>query len=114
MQHVILSTYDEKQDGRTRIGTCSRSYARIEHELIPSADRNLNNRFSPETQERYAQAWKNMDHRATISRERTIEGALHRAKEIGDQNDGMQTLITGSLHLVSGALYLLEPDHPVQ
>lgn len=84
------------------------------HELIPSADRNLNNRFSPETEERYTQVWKNLDPRATISRERTIEEALLRAREIGDQNDGMQTLITGSLHLVSGALHLLEPDHPVQ
>ena len=82
---------------------------RVEHELIPSADRNLKNRFSPEVQERYAKVWKNIDHKATVSRERTIEGALHRAKEIGDQNDGMQTLVTGSLHLVSGALYLLEP-----
>ncbi len=86
----------------------------IEYELTPSADRNLKNRFSPETQERYAQVWKNMDHRATISRMRTIEEALHRAREIGDQNDGMQTLVTGSLHLVSGALYLLEPLHSVE
>lgn len=82
---------------------------RVEHELILSADRNLKNRFSPEVQEHYAKVWKNIDHKATVSRERTIEGALHRAKEIGDQNDGMQTLVTGSLHLVSGALYLLEP-----
>ncbi len=82
---------------------------RVEHELILSADRNLKNRFSPEVQERYAKVWKNIDHKAMVSRERTIEGALHRAKEIGDQNDGMQTLVTGSLHLVSGALYLLEP-----
>ena len=87
---------------------------RTEHKLIPSADRNLKNRFSPETQERYAQVWNDLDHRATLSLERTIEGALHRAREIGDQNDGMQTLITGSLHLVSGALHLLEPDHSVQ
>jgi len=86
----------------------------IEHELIPSADRNLKNRFSPEIQESYVQVWRNLDHRATISRERTIEGALHRAREFGNQNDGMQTLVTGSLHLVSGALYLLEPDHSVE
>ncbi len=86
----------------------------IVHELIPSADRNLKNRFSPEIHERYVQVWKNLDHRATISRERTIKEALHRAREIGDQNDGMQTLVTGSLHLVSGALYLLEPLHSVE
>ena len=113
MQHVILSTYDERRDGRTSIGICSCSHVRIEHELILSVDRNLKNRFSPEVQERYAKVWKTIDHHVTVSCERTIEGALHRAKEIGAQNDGMQTLVTGSLHLVSGALYFLEPDHPI-
>jgi folylpolyglutamate synthase/dihydropteroate synthase len=86
---------------------------RIEYELILSADRNLKNRFSPEVQERYAKVWKSIDQKATVLRERTIEEALHRAKEIGDQNDGMQTLVTGSLHLVSGALNLLRPDLPI-
>lgn len=42
-----------------------------------------------------------------MSCERTIEGALHRAKTIG-ANVGMQTLVTGSLHLISGALCFLE------
>ena len=114
MQHVILSTYDERRDGRSRIGICLNGNIRIEHELSPSADRNLKSRFSLEVQEHYAEVWRDVDHKATVSRERTIEGALHRAKEIGDQNDGMQTLVTGSLHLVSGALCLLEPDHPIQ
>ena len=94
-------------------GLVSAHVIRTENELIFSPDRNLKNRFSPEVQEHYAKVWNNIDHKATVSRERTIEGALHRAKEIGDQNDGMQTLVTGSLHLVSGALYLLEPDHPI-
>ena len=114
MQHVVFSTYDERRDGRTRIGICSCSNIKDRNELIPSADRNLKNRFSPEVQECYAEVWKSLDPKATVSRERTIEGALHRAREIGDQNEGMQTLVTGSLHLVSGALNLLEPDHPIQ
>lgn len=52
---------------------------------------------------------KNIDAKATISLERTIEGALNLARRIGDRDNGMQTLITGSLHLVGGALCLLEP-----
>jgi len=40
----------------------------------------------------------------------TIKGAILRAREIGEQHDGMQTLITGSQHLVGGALYLLDPE----
>jgi folylpolyglutamate synthase len=96
------------------IGICSYSDTTIEHVLIPSIDRNLTNRFSAEVQQHYAEVWKNLDPQATISRTRTIEEALHRAREIGDQEDGMQTLVTGSLHLVSGALCLLEPDHPAE
>ncbi|OJD26416.1 hypothetical protein ACJ73_02207 [Blastomyces percursus] len=90
MQNVIFSSYDERQDGRTRI------------------DRNLGNRFSPELQKSYADFWEGFDRTASISCERTIEEALHRARKIGDENNGMQALLTGSLHLISGALYLLE------
>jgi hypothetical protein len=87
---------------------------KYKRKLILSADRNLKSRFLPEVQERYAEAWEKFDPTATISRERTIEGALHRAREIGDQSNGIQALITGSLHLVSGALCLLESDHLIQ
>ena len=83
-------------------------------ELIPSVDRNLKKSFSAEVQERYAETWGSLDPTATVLRERTIEGALDRAREIGDQNNGMQALVTGSLHLVSGALYLLESDDRIQ
>ncbi|KAH6670181.1 folylpolyglutamate synthase [Halenospora varia] len=93
MQYVIFTTYDERRDGHTRI------------------DRNLKKRFSPEVQEHYAETWGNLDPAATVLCERTIEGALERAREIGDQNTGIQALVTGSLHLVSGALYLLESDY---
>ena len=42
--------------------------------------------------------------------EPTIEGALDRAREIGNRGNGMQTLITGSLYLIGGVLRLLEVD----
>lgn len=64
----------------------------------------------PEVQELYAETWKNLDPKATISSELTLEEALDRARKIGDSNHEIQALITGSLHLVSGALCLLEPD----
>ena len=41
---------------------------------------------------------------------RTIEEAVVVAKSIGDQSNGMQTLVTGSLHLVCGAMRLIEVD----
>lgn len=87
---------------------------RTGHELILSIDRNLQSRYSPEVQEGYARVWKNINFQATVSCERTIEEALYRAKEIGDQNNGMQTLVTGSLHLVSGVLCLLESGDSIK
>ncbi|KAL3426831.1 folylpolyglutamate synthase [Phlyctema vagabunda] len=79
-------------------------------ELIPFIDRNLRTRFSAEVQERHAATWQNLDPTATVLRERTIEGALDLAREIATQDNGIQALVTGSLHLVSGVLYFLEHD----
>ncbi|KAI9680512.1 MAG: hypothetical protein M1817_003952 [Caeruleum heppii] len=71
-------------------------------------DRNLQHRFSLEDQRRYVELWQSIDVVAQVSSERTIEEALSRAKDIGDREGGMQTLVTGSQHLVSGAVCLLE------
>ena len=49
------------------------------------------------------------DPEAVIVRQDAIEGALNFAKNIGEQYNGMETLVTGSLHLVGGALNLLRP-----
>ena len=76
-----------------------------------ASDKNLNGRFSPDIQQRYATFWRYEIHSsATISLERTVEGALRLARRIGEQGNGMQTLVTGSLHLVGGALCLLEAN----
>jgi folylpolyglutamate synthase len=60
----------------------------------------------------YAGVWEKVDRVAEISFEPTIEGALMLAKRIGEQVNGMQTLVTGSLHLVGNALSLLKPSGP--
>jgi folylpolyglutamate synthase len=46
---------------------------------------------------------------AEIAWKETINDALLHARMIGEQHEGMQTLITGSLHLVGGALNILQP-----
>lgn len=51
--------------------------------------------------------WKKIDRDAVVLCTPTIDEALKKAREIGDQYGSMRTLVTGSLHLVSGALYLL-------
>jgi folylpolyglutamate synthase len=55
----------------------------------------------------YSALWKDFDHQAAVSSEPTIEGALNLAKQISAKEGGMQAFVTGSLHLVGGALNLL-------
>ena len=43
-----------------------------------------------------------------IWEEATIEGALNLAKRISDGDNAMEALVTGSQHLVGGALFLLD------
>lgn len=64
----------------------------------------------PEYQKRYTEAWSSISPSTTIFCEQTIEGALGVARRIGGQESGVHVLVTGSLHLVSGALCLLEPS----
>ena len=57
----------------------------------------------------YSSLWKAFDPQATVSTDPTIEGAIKQAKTIAAQEGGVQVLVTGSLHLVGGALNLLRP-----
>lgn len=68
--------------------------------------------FPPSLRNQYIEAWKSIDPSASISFEPTIEGALNLARRVGNQRNGMQTLVTGSLHLVGSALSLLQPNIP--
>jgi hypothetical protein len=56
----------------------------------------------------YAATWRTVDSTAQISLKPSIKEALNFAKMIGDRENGMQTLVTGSGYLVGPALYLLE------
>lgn len=39
----------------------------------------------------------------------TIERAIKRTRELGDRENGMEVIVTGSLHMVGGALNILRP-----
>ncbi|KAJ9492021.1 hypothetical protein VN97_g1183 [Penicillium thymicola] len=90
IKHLILTTYNERQERQTRI------------------DRNLKARSSVEKLQVYAHAWRAYKSRSTVHCEGTIEGALERARILGGISQLAHVLITGSLHLVSGALGILE------
>ena len=73
----------------------------------------MNSNVDPDTvcslrvQTTYAEIWRTLDNNTEVITTATIEEAMTRAQEIGAAN-GMQTLITGSLYLVGGALYIIE------
>lgn len=63
------------------------------------------------TQQRvFADRWKTLDPAANVLLIPSIEEAINTARGFAEKGDGkkVQALITGSLHLVGGALGILE------
>jgi folylpolyglutamate synthase/dihydropteroate synthase len=76
--------------------------------LLDFVNRNHNPDSSCQVLKDYATRWRDLDQTASVSITETIEEALDLARKIGSGDSGMQTLVTGSLHLVGGALSVLE------
>ncbi|EQL36415.1 folylpolyglutamate synthase [Blastomyces dermatitidis ATCC 26199] len=64
----------------------------------------------PEFCDLYSSIWKGLNPQGVVSCEPTIEGAIKFAKRMGALHGGMEVLVTGSLHLVGGALNILRPQ----
>lgn len=98
IDHVIFSTYDE-----------STSKPTTKPQDMQGESQNPN--ILEET-------WRAFDakneRKSEIWQEPTIQGAIAKAREIGNGSNGMQTLITGSQHLVGPALRILgwKPKQP--
>lgn len=94
--HVVFTTYQERRDGRTRPDKTLQDPAASISQL-PRA---------------YPEIWqKGRDSKdEQISFEPCIEDALEKARAVGMKQGGTRVLITGSLHLVGGALHLLQSD----
>ncbi|KXL43414.1 hypothetical protein M433DRAFT_145168 [Acidomyces richmondensis BFW] len=58
--------------------------------------------------EQFGQVWKNWHPNTSVWKEARIADALDRAKQLGEPDREVQTLITGSHHLIGPALQLLE------
>jgi folylpolyglutamate synthase len=63
----------------------------------------------PDLGTEYAIRWKQIDPKALLYVKPTIEDALMLARDIAVEKEGLDVLVTGSLHLVGGALSLLRP-----
>lgn len=59
-------------------------------------------------QRKLADAWKELDPETEVTVAPTIEDAVDRVRSIGDGKVDIRTLITGSFHLIGGALTVLE------
>jgi folylpolyglutamate synthase len=65
-------------------------------------------------QKEFGEIWKRFHQNSRILYEPNIQQALESAREIGTEARGMQTLITGSQHLVGAALHSLNSYAPDQ
>ena len=108
MQYVIFTMYERDQDFDSGIGI----YAYIASLAFSCADCGLDQQpkiLEMPSQDVYSAIWKRTQPDTNILFEPTIQGALEIARKIGKEHGGMQSLITGSLRLVGGALGLLQP-----
>jgi folylpolyglutamate synthase len=108
MQYVIFTMYERDQDFDSGIGI----YAYIASLAFPCADCGLDRQpkiLEMPSQDVYSAIWKRTQPDTNVLFEPTIQGALEIARKIGKEHGGMQSLITGSLRLVGGALGLLQP-----
>uniref|UniRef100_A0A093XZ96 tetrahydrofolate synthase n=2 Tax=Talaromyces marneffei PM1 TaxID=1077442 RepID=A0A093XZ96_TALMA len=90
---VIFTTYDERKDGTKRIDKTLK---------VPETP-------FPDVRTAYATRWEQLDPKPGLYVEPTIEDALALARDIAVEKEGLDVLVTGSLHLVGGALSLLRP-----
>jgi len=108
MHYAIFTSYDERLDSAPRIGQYFP--VRYKDSTNSISDRNLTKRFSARFQEVQAETWRALCPTSRVFCDRTIQDALDRVRGIAVENHKPQVLITGSLHLVSGAICLLETD----
>lgn len=77
----------------------------------------VNHQFNPSeidkmtVQQKFAEKWTEIDPNATVKVMPTIQQSIGYARHVGEdlpEGETVQALITGSLHLVGGALGILE------
>ncbi|RAL05365.1 uncharacterized protein BO80DRAFT_461241 [Aspergillus ibericus CBS 121593] len=90
---IIITTDQPREDGTTRIDKILR-LPPIPFSQFYSA---------------YTSRWKRLSMDTLISGEPSVEGAIRLAREISNQRRGAQILVTGSIHLIGGALDILRP-----
>ncbi|KAL2808628.1 Mur ligase [Aspergillus granulosus] len=106
--HVIFTTYKKSHDGNVK----SRPTKAKQNWLTHTVDQDKISRAGE--LELFRQAWRELDPDAMVWCEDTVEDALNRTRIITQTDSEIQTLVTGSLHLVGPALDLLGYLKPVR
>lgn len=112
LQRVIITTYDQRLDGINDIGELELGLIDqcfISDACLDRCYRPPNPALTAGMKDIYLKTWHGIFPDTPAIFEPTIEGAINIARQYGEPN-GVQTLITGSLYLVGGALRVLEPE----
>jgi folylpolyglutamate synthase len=109
VQHAIFTTYERDHDSDSR----NSMHIYIVPLALPLADSSSDPEpkvleMPFQDQHVYAEIWNRAQPNSTILFEPTIQGAIEAARKIGKAHGNMQALVTGSQHLVGGALSLLQ------
>ncbi|KAL8856796.1 MAG: hypothetical protein Q9178_006633 [Gyalolechia marmorata] len=106
---ILIFSHISQRDGAALLKGVAEALRRgglqIQHVILSTYEEQQD-----DLQKKYIEAYRTIDPDARISIVPTIEGALNLAREIGSRDNGMQTLVTGSLYLLGGALRLLEKN----
>jgi folylpolyglutamate synthase len=111
IQYAIFTTYEQGQDSNTEDSVYIHLYmiSTISEFLLDT--RRKSPTAALNAQHIYADIWKKAHPETKIFFEPTIRGALRIARKIGEDHATVQTLVTGSQHLVGGFLPLIQPTN---
>ncbi|KAK4545541.1 hypothetical protein LTR36_002891 [Oleoguttula mirabilis] len=111
---LIFSHINELRDTAGLLETLARALldceADVKHVIFSTYDESTEKKATrkPNGPELFRETWQKVQPDTQIWDEPTIQGAIERAKQLGGENGEVQTLITGSQHLVGPALRILK------
>ena len=110
VRFAIFTSYAEQETGKKRPGMSWRNRDALDlrsSDMVLAVEKNLTNSFSQPQQDAQMTEWRRLGPGCNVEAVRSIESALQRVRAIARTVGPVAALVTGSLHLVGGADYLL-------
>ena len=109
VDHVVFTTFIDRDDGKHNIGKVfSGVDLNIINDLFTIEAKTIPDPAFDSSLKSYIKFWIEEYPNCTTLSKASIDGAIQYARGVGNAA-GMRTLVTGSLHLVGGALRILQP-----